>query len=121
MLTDKNWYFAVYSGLIEAKHIKTFNPERINALWLYFYLLKYANRENGTQFKKAKTIAREMGLSERTVRRNLLWLKKNIISNSKGCLEDMKLKFVSLNQPVENSNYRAKVIGHLTVLCEWTP
>jgi len=43
-----------------------------SAIWLFLYLILHADRATGRVFRKVATIAREMGMSQRTVGR---WLK----------------------------------------------
>jgi len=42
------------------------------SVWLFLYLIIHANRKTGTLYRRVRTIAQDMGLSERTVQ---LWLK----------------------------------------------
>lgn len=66
-----NWWTPLWRGLpVEptAKHFRTMG----SAVWLYLYLLVFANRTTGNLFRRNSTIAQDMGLSSRTVSR---WLK----------------------------------------------
>jgi DNA-binding MarR family transcriptional regulator len=72
----ESWWTPLWSGLLiepTAKHYKTMG----RALWLYLYLLTYANRHSGNLFRRTSTIAGDMGLSLRTVSRWLALLKQN--------------------------------------------
>jgi DNA-binding transcriptional ArsR family regulator len=64
---QKRWWRAVWRGLVvdpEAKHYRTMG----SALWLFIYLVIHANPKSGTLSRKYRTIAEEMGVSQRTVR-----------------------------------------------------
>jgi DNA-binding FadR family transcriptional regulator len=76
--TQKNkqtdWWAAVWRGLAvdpEAKHYRRLH----SSLWLYIYLLLHAKWETGQLFKKYKTMATDMGVSERTIRNWMSRLK----------------------------------------------
>lgn len=76
LVRKKNWWTPLWSGLLiepSAKHYKTMG----RAVWLYLYLLTYANRRTGNLFRRTSTIAGDMGLSLRTVSRWLALLKQN--------------------------------------------
>jgi hypothetical protein len=66
-----NWWTPLWRGLLvepSAKHYKAMR----SAIWLYLYLLVFANRSTGKLFRKIATIANDTGLSSRTISR---WLK----------------------------------------------
>jgi hypothetical protein len=67
---SKNWWTPIWSGLandINGKHRKAMGL----SLWVYLYLLAYANRKTGIVHRKQKIIARETGLPLRTIQRHL--------------------------------------------------
>lgn len=69
-----NWWTPLWRGLPvdpTAKHFKAMG----NAVWLYLYLLVFANRSTGNLYRKNLTIATDMGLSSRTISRWLSILK----------------------------------------------
>ena len=69
-----NWWTPLWKGLpveATAKHYKAMG----SALWLYLYLLVFANRSTGKLFRRNSTIAADMGLSVRTISRWLHILK----------------------------------------------
>lgn len=71
-----NWWTPLWRGLVvepTGKHYKTMRV----ALWLYLYLLVFANRLTGNLFRRIPTIAADMGVSYRTVNRWLNLLKAN--------------------------------------------
>lgn len=73
-ISKANWWTPLWRGLpVEptAKHYKAMG----SALWLYIYLLVFANRSTGALFRRNSTIAKDMGLSSRTVSRWLHTLK----------------------------------------------
>ena len=73
--SKEKWWAAVWNGLpVEpsAKHYKAMK----NAVWLYLYLLIYANRSTGKLFRRIATIAKDTGLTPRTISRWLNALKK---------------------------------------------
>jgi len=70
-ISKSNWGTPLWRGLpvdSTAKHFKAMG----SALWLYLYLLTFANRTTGNLFRRISTIAGDMGLSTRTISR---WLK----------------------------------------------
>lgn len=72
--TKSNWWTPLWRGLAvepSAKHFKAMG----SAVWLYLYLLTFANRTSGNLFRRISTIASDMGLSSRTVSRWLRVLK----------------------------------------------
>lgn len=69
-----NWWTPLWRGLIvepTAKHYKAMG----SALWLYLYLLVFANRATGKLFRRNSTIAADIGVGSRTVSRWLHILK----------------------------------------------
>ena len=73
-VSKTNWWTPLWRGLVvdpTAKHYKAMG----SAIWLYLYLLVYANRSTGRLFRRNATIAKDMGLSSRTVSRWLNTLK----------------------------------------------
>lgn len=71
----KKWWAPLWSGLLvepTAKHYKAMG----SAVWLFLYLLTYANRTTGKLFRKRSTIANDLGLSLRTINRWLQTLKQ---------------------------------------------
>ncbi len=76
LVRKESWWMPLWSGLLiepTAKHYKAMG----RALWLYLYLLTYANRHSGNLFRRTSTIAGDLGLSLRTVSRWLTILKQN--------------------------------------------
>ena len=64
------WWTPLSSGLLvepTAKHYKAIG----SAIWLFLYFLTYANRTTGKLFRKRSTIAHDLGLSLRTIDKNL--------------------------------------------------
>ena len=53
----------------EAKHYRRIN----SAVWLFIYLIVHADRQSGTLQRKYATIARDMQVSENTVRS---WMRR---------------------------------------------
>ena len=75
-ISKTKWWTPVWNGLpvdSTAKHYKAIG----SAIWLYLYLLIFANRTTGNLFRRIPTIARDMGLSNRTISRWLNNLKTN--------------------------------------------
>lgn len=73
-VSKANWWTPLWKGLLvdaSAKHYKAMG----SALWLYLYFLVFANRSTGALFRRIATIAKDMGLSSRTVSRWLNTLK----------------------------------------------
>ncbi|MGI8468922.1 MAG: helix-turn-helix domain-containing protein [Pyrinomonadaceae bacterium] len=70
------WWTPVWNGLLlepNAKHYKAIG----RAVWLYLYLLIYANRQTGKLFRRLPTIERDTGIGIRTIRRWTQKLKQN--------------------------------------------
>jgi DNA-binding MarR family transcriptional regulator len=73
-VSKANWWTPLWRGLVvepSAKHHKAMG----SAVWLYLYFLVFANRSTGKLFRRNSTIAKDMGLSSRTVSRWLRTLK----------------------------------------------
>jgi hypothetical protein len=74
--SEKKWWTPVWSGLLvepTAKHYKAMG----RAVWLFLYFLTYANRMTGKLFRRRSTIARDLGLSLRTINRWIHILKQS--------------------------------------------
>jgi DNA-binding transcriptional ArsR family regulator len=74
LISQSNWWTPLWRGLAvepSAKHFKAMG----SAVWLYLYLLVFANRATGNLFRRISTIAGDMGMSSRTVSRWLSRLK----------------------------------------------
>jgi DNA-binding transcriptional ArsR family regulator len=72
---QKSWWAAIWRGLVadpEAKHYRGMR----SALWLYIYLIVHANRKTGDLSRRYETIARETGISKRTIRYWLSMLRR---------------------------------------------
>ena len=72
---QKSWWAAIWRGLVadpEAKHYQSIR----SALWLYIYLIVHANRKTGDLSRRYETIARETGISKRTIRHWLSVLRR---------------------------------------------
>lgn len=73
-VSKTKWWTPVWNGLPvdpSAKHYKAMG----SAVWLYLYLLVFANRTTGNLFRRISTVANDMGLSTRTISRWLSILK----------------------------------------------
>lgn len=73
-VSKANWWTPLWRGLVvepTGKHYEAMG----NAVWLYLYLLVYANRMTGSLFRRNSTIVGDMGLSSRTISRWLHILK----------------------------------------------
>jgi len=72
----QTWWGPVWRGLVvdgEAHHYRRIKC----ALWLLVYLIIHANRKTGELSRKYQTIADDMGIKARTIRRWLLILRQN--------------------------------------------
>lgn len=72
--SKSNWWTPLWRGLAvdpTAKHYKAMG----SAVWLYLYLLVFANRLTGNLFRRISTIAKDTGMSSRTVSRWMHTLK----------------------------------------------
>lgn len=70
MTNQKKWWAPVWTGLVidpEAKHCRKMGK----AIWLFLYLLLYADKRTGSLTAKIKTISSETGISRNTIIR---WL-----------------------------------------------
>jgi hypothetical protein len=83
----KSWWAAVWRGLVvdeSAKHYRRMD----GALWLFVYLVVHADRKEGVLRRKYATVARDMGLKERTVRGWMTTLRRHgyvsVRSNGRG-------------------------------------
>lgn len=65
------WWGFVWRGLVVSRSARHYSAMG-RALWLFLYLIIHANRKTGTLYRRVRTIAQDMGISERTVQ---LWLK----------------------------------------------
>jgi len=71
MATQRTWWAPVWRGLVvdaDGKHYRQMK----NAVWLFLHLVLHADRRSGRLKRKCRTIAKEMGIPEKTVHR---WLK----------------------------------------------
>jgi hypothetical protein len=71
---SKSWWSPVYRGLVadpDAKHRNRMGP----ALWLYLYLIMYANRQTGVVHRTQATIREETGYSLRSIQNHIRRLK----------------------------------------------
>jgi hypothetical protein len=74
--TSVTWWAAVWRGLVidaEAKHISKLGQ----AVWLYLYCILHADRKTGILTRRLSTIALDMHVPLRTVRRWLSVLRNN--------------------------------------------
>ena len=84
-----NWWAPVWRGLVvdqDAKHYRRMK----SAVWLFLHFILHAERRTGKLSRKTETIAREMGVSPKTIQRWLKTLKDQgyIQTKSNGrCLE----------------------------------
>lgn len=71
---SETWWGAVWRGLVvdgEAKHLSKLGP----AVWLYLYLIIHADRRTGRLVRRSLTIAQDMHVPLRTIRRWLAILR----------------------------------------------
>jgi hypothetical protein len=87
MLMDKQtkWWTPVWTGLVldpEGKHYQHMKT----AVWLYLYLLLYADRKSGFLMRRVSTISSDTGVAKDTIMRWLIILRKEgyISSRSNG-------------------------------------
>lgn len=69
-----NWWTPVWRGLVadpESKHRKAMGP----AIWLYLYLLAYANRKTGIVRRTQQMMANDTGYSLGTIQAGLRRLR----------------------------------------------
>lgn len=70
-----DWWTPMWRGLVvdtSAKHYRTMSK----AVWLYLYLLLFANRQTGIVRRKLETIAVHTGIKPRTLQRYLSMLRQ---------------------------------------------
>lgn len=82
---SRDWWGYIWQGLLyeeTAKHYKAMG----RAVWLYLYLIVYADRKTGILYRKTATIARDTGIGVRTIQYWLTKLRKGdyIITSSTG-------------------------------------
>lgn len=73
-VSKTNWWTPLWRGLAvdsSAKHFKAMG----SSVWLYLYFLVFANRATGVLFRRSATIAKDTGMSLRTISRWLNTLK----------------------------------------------
>jgi hypothetical protein len=68
---QRDWWGFVWRGLVVSRSAQHYNAMG-RAVWLFLYLVIHANRRTGTVYRRVRTIAQDIGLSERTVQ---IWLK----------------------------------------------
>jgi len=68
---QRDWWGFVWRGLIVSRSAKHYNAMG-RAVWLFLYLIIHANRRSGIVYRRVRTVAQDIGLSERTVQ---IWLK----------------------------------------------
>lgn len=68
---QRDWWGFVWRGLVVSRGAQHYNAMG-RAVWLFLYLVIHANRRTGTVYRRVRTIAQDIGLSERTVQ---IWLK----------------------------------------------
>lgn len=73
-MKNTTWWAPIWRGLVvdpTGIHCRSMK----NALWLYLYLILHADRRTGSLNRKLSTVAGDMGLSEKTLRKWLRVLK----------------------------------------------
>ena len=73
---QKDWWAPVWKGLVADESGKHLHRMR-QSVWLFLYLVAYADRRSGALNHRIATIAKKTGASERSVRRWMNNLKKN--------------------------------------------
>jgi len=68
---QRDWWGFIWRGLVVSRSAKHYNAMG-RAVWLFVYLIIHANRRSGTVYRRVRTIAQDIGISERTVQ---IWLK----------------------------------------------
>lgn len=71
-----SWWTPLWRGLVadpESKHRKAMGP----AIWLFLYLLIYADRKTGIVHRTQESMHLDSGLSVRSIQSHLRRLKKN--------------------------------------------
>jgi hypothetical protein len=70
------WWGPVWRGLVADPGASHYLRMR-SAVWLFLYFVVHADRRTGALHRRAATVAREMGVSERTVRHWLAVLRRH--------------------------------------------
>ena len=65
------WWGFVWRGMVVSRSGKHYEAMG-RAVWLFLYLIIHANRRTGTLYRRIRTIARDMHISERTIQ---FWMK----------------------------------------------
>jgi hypothetical protein len=73
---QSSWWAALWRGLVVDSQAKHYRKMR-SALWLFLYLVLHADRRGGRLYRKQETIARDMGVSPRTIRNWLSILRRH--------------------------------------------
>ena len=76
-VSKTNWWTPLWRGLVIDETAKHYRAMGGNSVWLYLYLLVFANRQTGALFRRISTIAKDMGLNPRTISRWMHTLKTN--------------------------------------------
>lgn len=66
-----DWWGFIWRGLVVSRSARHYNAMG-RSVWLFLYLVIHANRRSGTVYRRVRTMAQDIGLSERTVQ---IWLK----------------------------------------------
>ena len=72
---QSSWWAPVWRGLVVGSDAKHYQKMR-SAVWLFLYLLIHADRRSGRLYRKQETIAKDMGISPRTIRNWLSILRR---------------------------------------------
>ncbi|MDQ3802267.1 MAG: helix-turn-helix domain-containing protein [Acidobacteriota bacterium] len=70
------WWGPVWRGLVADREARHYRRMRC-AFWLFAYLIIHADRQTGSLTRRYRTIAADMGIPERTVRRWLFVLRRH--------------------------------------------
>ena len=100
MENHKQWWTPVWIGLVRDGNAKHYRRMKA-ALWLFLYLLAYADRRSGFLKRKIKTISTGMGISRDTVIRWLNLLRKGgyiTTENTSRCLHIQVNKWKNLSE-----------------------
>lgn len=97
------WWTPVWKGLsadAQGKHRRAMGA----SLWTYLYLLAYANRKTGVVSRSIKTMAKDMGLSARTLQRHLKLLaaKKYITLLKPQRYAQLRVEKLKLFKPINS-------------------
>lgn len=65
------WWGFVWRGLVVSPSARHYHAMG-RSVWLFLYLIIHANRRTGTLYRRVGTIAKDTGMSKRTVQ---IWLK----------------------------------------------